>query len=376
MADDIRLIEAQAIPIDDIADRLVIPDLKRAGRELVGPCPVCGGRDRFGINIDRGVFNCRQCGGGDGIKLVQLVQGCDFKLALAWLVGEADVSIDPAEARRREERARATKAARDAHAAKERDRAIAAARAIWAEGKPAARTAVADYLSVRGMPAWLHDAPPACLRFHPALRYTVPSQSGQGYDVIHTGPAMLAAVQAPDRSLIGVHRTWIDPSRPKGKALIAGADGEPLQVKKILGSKKGGAIRLVGPTTIDTLIMGEGIETTLSAYAAGSHVSSAAYWSGVDLGNMAGRRILRGEGMMYRGIPDLEDGDAFVPPPWIKRLVFIQDGDSEPKATRAKLLAGLRRAKHFNPGLQIQIAHAGDGMDLNDVLMDRGGSNE
>jgi hypothetical protein len=222
------------------------------------------------------------------------------------------------------------------------------------------------------MPASICDAPPAGLRFHPALRYTVPA-SGQGWDVIHTGPAMLAAVLAPNGALTGVHRTWIDPSRPKGKALIAGPDGASLQVKKILGSKKGGAIRLAGPLQMDTLIMGEGIETTLSACAAVPALDGVAFWAGVDLGNMAGRRILSGPGMKYRGIPDLSDSDAFVPPPWIKRLIYIQDGDSEPRATRAKLLAGLRRAKHFNPNLRIQIAHAGEGMDLNDVLMSEGG---
>jgi hypothetical protein len=91
---------------------------------------------------------------------------------------------------------------------------------------------------------------------------------------------------------------------------------------------------------------------------------------------MAGRRVLRGEGMKYRGIPDLDDDDAFFAPPWISRLIFIQDGDSEPRLTRAKLMSGLRRSKHYNPTLRIQIAHAGDGMDLNDVLMDAGNSND
>jgi hypothetical protein len=50
--------------------------------------------------------------------------------------------------------------------------------------------------------------------------------------------------------------------------------------------------------------------------------------------------------------------------------VFIQDGDSEPRLTRAKLLAGLRRAKANNPELRISIVHAGEGRDLNDVLME------
>lgn len=369
---DPRLAEAQAKPILDVVHRLAIPDLKRAGHEMVGPCPVCGGRDRFSINADRAVFNCRHCGGGDVIKLVQLVQGCDFKDALTWLVGEADVQISPEEQRRRDERSAAEQIKRTQRTARERAKSIVAARGIWAKGRPAPGSLVSDYLAARGMPDWLSAAPPACLRFHPALRYVVPSSSGRGYETLHTGPAMLAAIVAPDGSLIGVHRTWIDPGQPKGKALIVGPDGDRLQVKKILGSKKGGAIRLAAPQHFDTLIMGEGIETTLSARAAMEPLDHCAFWAGVDLGNMAGRRILRGKGMKYRGIPDLDDSDAFVPPPWIKRLIFLQDGDSDARTTRAKLLSGLRRAKHHNPDLCIQIAHPGDGVDLNDMLMDEG----
>ena len=37
--------------------------LKREGRELVGPCPSCGGDDRFSVSAKNGraVFQCRQC---------------------------------------------------------------------------------------------------------------------------------------------------------------------------------------------------------------------------------------------------------------------------------------------------------------------------
>lgn len=371
MRDDGRLQEAKAIPILEVADRLGIEGLKPAGRERVGPCPVCGGRDRFGINLDRGVFVCRNCGGGDAIKLVELVQGLSFKEALAWLVGQTDQSLDPAEAARRAKKRLRDEERREKRANEERIKSIRAAQKVWRAACPAEGTEVTAYLRMRGMPPQLAAHPPKCLRFDPSMRYTVPSDRRGEYETIHQGPAMIAAVQAPDGTVIGAHRTWLDVKRPKGKAVIV-HDGETMPAKKMLGSKKGGAIRLYTPARFETLVMGEGIETTLSAVAAGAPVATAAFWAGVDLGNMAGRRILHGEGMKYRGIPDLTDQDAFVPPPWIKRLIFIQDGDSEPKATRAKLLSGLRRAKHFNPALRIQIAHAGDGMDLNDVLMDRG----
>ncbi len=37
-------------------------DLKRQGKEMHGPCPQCGGTDRFWVNIGNGHYHCRQCG--------------------------------------------------------------------------------------------------------------------------------------------------------------------------------------------------------------------------------------------------------------------------------------------------------------------------
>lgn len=59
-----------------------------------GPCPGCGGRDRFRFDDKdgEGTFICSQGGGGnlagDGLALVQHVKGCDWREA-ANLVGEA-----------------------------------------------------------------------------------------------------------------------------------------------------------------------------------------------------------------------------------------------------------------------------------------------
>ena len=64
--------------------------LKRAGAsEYVGPCPVCGGQDRFGVNIKKQVWNCRGCGkGGDAIGLAQHAGDATFAEAVAALSGE------------------------------------------------------------------------------------------------------------------------------------------------------------------------------------------------------------------------------------------------------------------------------------------------
>jgi phage/plasmid primase-like uncharacterized protein len=62
---------AKAVQIEaEIARRGI--RLKGKGAERYGPCPVCGGRDRFSINTRKQVFNCRGCGkGGDVLDLVQ-----------------------------------------------------------------------------------------------------------------------------------------------------------------------------------------------------------------------------------------------------------------------------------------------------------------
>ncbi|WP_375263209.1 CHC2 zinc finger domain-containing protein [Palleronia sp.] len=366
--EDPRLVEAKAIPIMETAERLgVTAELKRTGSEHAGPCPQCGGTDRFAISPAQNIYNCRTCGGGDGIALVQMVLSLDFKAALSWLVGERDDEVSAEEVERRRRNAEESARKREETQERKRREALMAAQRIWKEALPAVGTAVEDYLAARGFPPHAL-AMPSTLRSHPALPYMI-HQEGAWIE-IHRGPAMIAVVQAPDGKLSAIHRTWIDPDRPGKKAQIVHA-GESQAAKKTLGSVKGGAIRLTShPCRADgfsTLIMGEGIETTLSAVIADA-VPGAAYWSGVSLPNMSGRRITRGEGMLYAGVPDLHDDEAFVPPPWVKRLVFIQDGDSEPRKTRAQLLAGLRRAMHRTPDLTAQIVHAGEGVDLNDVL--------
>jgi putative DNA primase/helicase len=54
-------------------------------RDRHGPCPMCGGADRFRFdNKDgNGTWICNQCGAGGGMKLLMEVKGWDFKAAAA-----------------------------------------------------------------------------------------------------------------------------------------------------------------------------------------------------------------------------------------------------------------------------------------------------
>lgn len=386
--EDPRLEEARQVPVTEVVDRLGIGGLAKEGWELVGPCPLCGGRDRFAIHLRKAVYLCRRCmpEGGDMIRLVMAVRGLPFCEVdpvtkerrfppLDFLCGPP-VAIPPEEMERRRRRREAEEEKRAREEERYRADAIRAARRLWAQGQPPEGTAVERYLDIRGLPGILPRLD-RCLRFHPALPYF--EKQGARWVEIDRHPAMLAAIQAPDGHLICLHRTWLDLDRPKGKAVIfrngqpaLDRHGRPLKAKKTLGATKGGAIRLITPARFDTLVMGEGIETTLAA-ALAEAVPGAAYWAGVDLGNMSGR-MRKLPGRRHSGLPDMEDVRAFVPPPWVKRLIFIKDGDSDPRMTRAKLESGLRRAMARIPGLRAQIVPAGEGVDLNDVLTGAGPS--
>lgn len=58
---------------------------RESAHELAGPCPKCGGNDRFHCTVDW--FMCRQCHEkrGDAIEFVMWLNGCDFKEAVATL---------------------------------------------------------------------------------------------------------------------------------------------------------------------------------------------------------------------------------------------------------------------------------------------------
>jgi 5S rRNA maturation endonuclease (ribonuclease M5) len=74
-------------------DRIVrARNIKLVGRPpaLAGPCPKCGGTDRFSVHLGKQVFNCRGCGakGRGAIDLVMFLDGCAFLAAVETVTGE------------------------------------------------------------------------------------------------------------------------------------------------------------------------------------------------------------------------------------------------------------------------------------------------
>jgi putative DNA primase/helicase len=132
------------------------------------------------------------------------------------------------------------------------DRRRRLARQIWDAARDAADSPVAAYLAGR-WPALRQPIPiPPTLRHAPALR----RRDGT------VGPAMVAPIDGPDGSIIGVHRTW----------LARGADGVwRRQDRAMLGAAAGGAVRLAPAPDSGPLLVAEGIETALAGLIAAGH---------------------------------------------------------------------------------------------------------
>jgi hypothetical protein len=83
-----ELQQARTVPVLEIAERYGAR-LKKSGAELVGPCPHCGGVDRFSIRPDKNIWNCRGCAkGGDAIALEVHLSGASFPEAVRTLIGQ------------------------------------------------------------------------------------------------------------------------------------------------------------------------------------------------------------------------------------------------------------------------------------------------
>lgn len=191
-----------------------------------GPCPICGGKDRYRFDDKDGTgsYYCNQCGPGDGLLLLRKLHGWDFKTAAA----EVDRIIG-----------------------RQPDRPNAGSRRAKRDGKredmcrlleqATDRGIVEQYLRGRGL-----SVVPSALRGHPALPYyTEPGKCVGKY------PAMLAPLHGADGRLRGVLRTYLADVRPRKKLITA--DGV-----------RGAAVRLFDHAGV--LGVSEGIETAIGAH--------------------------------------------------------------------------------------------------------------
>src|SRR5262249_25619374 len=89
--------EARTVTVIEAALSLGIIGADKVTRNHAGPCPACGGNDRFSINPSIQAFNWRQCGGKgrDGISLVALANHHDVSTRAGFLAACADVLGSP-----------------------------------------------------------------------------------------------------------------------------------------------------------------------------------------------------------------------------------------------------------------------------------------
>jgi hypothetical protein len=349
------------------------------GIDRAGPCPVCGGTDRFAIHTKKDTFLCRRCGitGHGVIDLVMKTESVEFTRACEIVTGRsASQPVDEAAAARARARNDEEARKRADEELRYREQARKGAYGIWRRAQAVnwgtLEGDVVGYLDQcrRIAPAGLMGVQLREIANHPWTE-----RQGSLRVTVHGGPAMIAAVTRPDGTFGAVHQTWLDIEQPNGKVVLPpAADGSERPSKKVLGVKKGGAIRLFTPEGARRIVMGEGIETTLTALAF-NHEAETAYWAGVDLGNMAGRAARAESGGQIWDQPDLDDRDCFLPPEWCEELVYLCDSDEASTHTEEKVIRGLRRALHVRqensdlPALTVSyVPPLGEGMDLNDLV--------
>jgi phage/plasmid primase-like uncharacterized protein len=207
---------------------------------LIGPCPRCGGTDRFGVHTRKQVFNCRGCGAkGDVIALVQHIDGSEFRDAIATLAGERKIKKTPPQ----------TKPAKRNDNGDER---ASKAAWLWSQRKP-----ITD-----GTPPWLYlrkrgyaGSIPATLGYLPA-RDSHPAAMIAAFGMTdELEPGILAAPS----SVTGVHLTRL--TSDGDKAPNAGG-----KAKIMLGTCKGAPIAISVPNDLLGMAVTEGIEDGLSVY--------------------------------------------------------------------------------------------------------------
>lgn len=215
----------------------------RALRDKHGPCPVCGGKDRFRFTnkFNRGDAFCNQCGHLDGFKLLMGARGIPFAearrlvMSLAGLSDEQHQPIAP--------RAPAAVEPEQPAQPTQRVRALIRESCLVEDCEPA-------MLYLDGRALW--PLPQGhSLRAHASVEYWQEGKRVGRY------PALIAAVRDMCGELVTAHVTYLTPSGEKLQTY------DPRKILSAMTGREGCAVPLMPHG--DTLGIAEGIETALSA---------------------------------------------------------------------------------------------------------------
>lgn len=201
-----------------------------------GPCPICGGKDRFRFdNKDgAGTWYCNHCGAGDGFHLLQHLNDWKFHEALKHVQSVAK-SIQPSEVR----------------STSDPEKVRASLKRVWEGAVPLQPgDPVSTYLTQRCS----IKEPPANVRYHADLAYRHEDGS------ITRHPAMIARIQNVTGQPVCLHRTYLTQDGQKVSFTPAKKLMTPTERLSNV------AIRLDVPQD-GWLGVAEGIETALCASA-------------------------------------------------------------------------------------------------------------
>ncbi len=229
-------------------------------------CPICGGEDRYRYDNNRndGDWFCNHCGTGDGFKLLMETLGIDFAEA-AKRVDSVVGNIE----------AEAFKPDIDI------DRRRQSLNDTWAHAK--SPKLAAEYLTSRGIPAEIIQQAKD-LRGHKNLRHV--EAGGQARHTYR--PAMVGLIRNDKGVPISIHRTYFGEAKEK-------------KIMPTLENIAGACVRLGEPD--DTLVIAEGIETALAAWAITGHPA----WATISAHGMA----------EFKGIPR-----------HVKKIIICADNDA------------------------------------------------
>jgi putative DNA primase/helicase len=286
-----------------------------------GPCPGCGGRDRYTFDnrSGRGDFLCRQCGAGDGFELLKRVFGWDFREARRRVLEAADLSAEaiPMSSELTERPDRQAKLM-----AKPTNRVREVLRGACEPGDVAD---VRAYLGSRKL--W--PLPERCsLRAHATLEYWHERR------LVGRFPGVVAPVRDVAGELVTLHLTYL----ANGRKLT---DYEPRKILSPMNGRDGVAAQLL-PIDADVLGIAEGIETAIAAHV----VHKIPVWAALNTSLLA----------------------KFEPAPTIRTLIIFADRDTAGLEAAVKLMERLQCRVHVE--LCVPRAPA---KDWADVLVGRAG---
>lgn len=250
-------LDLSSVEWQHVLPRLGIDERLIANPKRRGPCPICGGTTRFRFTNEngRGTWICN-CGVGDGVRLIALVNGISDVRAIFELrelvLGEKCIG----ESFKR----KAPLPNQLAKTPEEMEKARASLRRTWTKGTAIQGTLSWRYLEGRvpGLqPHWLSSD----FHHHERLFHMDEDLGTKGHH-----PALLSLVRdaANPSETVTIHRTYIDPRGGKAKV-------SPGQEKKLMTAVIdkicGHSIRLNTAESAVVLVT-EGLENGLSWVAA------------------------------------------------------------------------------------------------------------